>query len=126
MVLHDVTHPMADYKGEDHNLASAKTAKKFLESIKFNEEKIPKIIHCIETYRTTEPPEPKTIEAKIVASADNLTHFTMFNHLSKEMGLEKATKKLQRDIISKFMIPEAIKKAKKIAIDLEKEYKIKI
>jgi HD superfamily phosphodiesterase len=124
--LHDVTHPLAGYKREDHNIASAKTAGKFLKSINFENGKLKKVIHCIEAHRTSRPPEPRTIEAKIVASADNLVHFTMFDYLQSEMGLRYAAAKLRRDINAKFMLPEAMKKAKKIAARIEKKYRIKI
>ena len=124
--LHDVEHSNAGYKGEDHNIASSKTAKKFLKSINFNEEKLKQVLHCIESHRTSRPPEPKTTEAKIVASADNLVHFTMFDFMSKRMGLERATRKLKRDLESKFMLPEALDKAKKLAVNIEKKYNIEI
>jgi 23S rRNA maturation-related 3'-5' exoribonuclease YhaM len=124
--LHDITHPIGGYKGEDHNIASSKTAKAYLTSINFKKNKLKEVIHCIEAHRTSRLPEPETIEAKIVASADNLAHFTMFDFLSKKMGLEKATTKLKRDLNSKFMLPEALDKAKKLSINIEKRYNIKV
>jgi len=124
--LHDITHPLGGYKGEDHNTASSKTAKEYLKSIDYDKTKFKKVIHCIEAHRTTMPPEPRTIEAKIVASADNLTHFTKFDFLSKRMGLEKAIAKLKRDLNSKFMLPEALDKARKLSVNMEKKYNIEI
>lgn len=119
--LHDITHSV-----ENHHIASAKTAKEFLNSINFDKNKLKGIIHCIKAHRTSRPPEPKTIEAKIVASADNLAHFTMFSFLSSRMGLDKAISKLKRDLQSRFMLPEALEKAKKLAIDIEHKYRVKI
>lgn len=124
--LHDVIHPLGGYEKEDHNIASAKIAKEFLNSINFDKNKIKEIIHCIESHRTSRPPEPDTIEAKIVASSDNLAHFTMFDFLLNEGGVEWATNKLKRDLKSKFMLPEASEKAKKLAKNLEKKYNVKI
>jgi len=124
--LHDITHPIGGYEGKDHNIASSETAKKYLKSIDYDKTKFKKVIHCIEAHRTTVLPEPKTIEAKIVASADNLVHFTKFDFLSNRMGLEKARAKLKRDLRSKFMLPEALDRAKKLSVDIEKKYKIKI
>ncbi len=124
--LHDVTHPISGYKGEDHNIASAKTAKEFLISINYDKNKSKKIIRCIERHRTSQPPQPRAIEEKIVASADNLVHFTMFDFLSKKMGLEKAIRKLKKDLDSKFMLPEAKDKATKLAIKIERRHSVKI
>lgn len=86
--LHDITHPLSikPYEQEDHNIASAKKTQKFLDSIAFDNSKTKKIIHCIKAHRSSRHPEPKTIEAKIVASADNLAHFTKFDFLYKKMN----------------------------------------
>lgn len=124
--LHDITHPLRGYKGEDHNIASSKTAAEYLKSINYDKDRFKKVIHCIKAHGTNRPPEPKTIEAKIVASADNLVHFTKFDFLSKKMGLEKATNKLKRDLDSKFMLPEALDKAKRLSVEIERKYNIKI
>ncbi|MBM3200748.1 HD domain-containing protein, partial [Candidatus Woesearchaeota archaeon] len=111
--LHDVTHLVGGYKGKDeHNIASSKTAKEFLTSINFDKNKLKKVIHCIKAHRTSTPPEPRTKEAKIVASADNLAHFVMADFLVKRMGLKRVVKKLRRDLRSKFMLPEASEKAR--------------
>lgn len=124
--LHDVTHPCGGYGRDNHNIASSKTAKAYLTSINFNKNKLKKVLHCIEAHRTSIPPEPKTIEAKIVASADNLTHFIMFDFLSEKMGFEKLIEKLKRDLNAKFMLPEALEKAKKLSLDIEKKYNVNI
>lgn len=124
--LHDVVHPVSGYKKEDHNIASAKVAKPFLNSINFDKTKLDKVIHCIEAHRTTQPPEPETVEAKIVASADKLVHFTTFDLLQSQLGLEKAIAKIKRDIEAKLMLPEAIDKAKKLAPEIERKYERKI
>jgi len=118
--LHDIIHPLGGYKGEDHNIASSKTATEYLKSINYNKIKLKKVIHCIEAHRTSRPPEPRTIEAKIVASADNLVHFTKFDFLLKKMDIKKVTRKLKRDLSSNFMLPEALKKAKELFVDIEK------
>lgn len=125
--LHDITHSVGGYKGRaEHNIASAKTAKEFLNSINFDKDRLKKVIYCIKAHRTSIPPEPKTIEAKIVASADNLAHFVMSNFLIKKMGLERAANKLKRNLKSKFMLPEALKKARRLATNIEKKHKIKL
>jgi len=111
--LHDIVHPSSGYKGDDHNVASAKRAEIFLREIGVDDDKIKKIIHCIMSHRTSRPPEPETIEAKIVASSDNLSHFDGFDYLVKKRGREWAENKIKKDLKVKFMLPEAIEYAKK-------------
>ncbi|MBU0636184.1 HD domain-containing protein [Candidatus Micrarchaeota archaeon] len=101
---------------EKHHIVGRKIAETFLPTIGFPAEKIPNVLHCIESHRTRRPPEPETIEAKIVASADNLAHFTGVEFLRENLGEERVLAKLERDLSSKFLLPEALAKA-------EKEYK---
>lgn len=77
-------------------------------------------MHCVLAHRTSKPPAPETIEAKIVASADNLAHFAEWETLTKNMSVEKALMKVRRDIHSDFMLPEAVARANELA----KKYKI--
>ncbi len=121
--LHDIVHPVGGYKGRAHEVASAKEAEEFLNSINMSKEKISKIVHCIKTHRTRKPPEPKTIEAKIVASADNMAHFGRFELLVKILGLEKALQKLRRDLEASFMLPEAREYAEKKMREIERKLK---
>ncbi|MDD5148045.1 MAG: HD domain-containing protein [Candidatus ainarchaeum sp.] len=114
-LLHDIGQtPIGTQVNENHHLDGKKIAEGFLPSIGFPKEKIPKVLHCIEAHRTSKGPEPETIEAKIVASADNVSHFSGFGDMCKNIGKENALEKLKRDLKSKFMLPEAIKKAEKI------------
>jgi hypothetical protein len=124
--MHDVTHISSGYVGDDHNVASAKTAREFLSSIGYDKDKLERVVHCIEAHRTSRPPEPRTIEARIVASADNLAHFTGFDFMLNGMSLDKAIAKLKRDLEAEFMLPEAIDKAKKIASKIEHKYNVNI
>lgn len=66
-------------------------------------------------YRAGKPPEPKIIEARIVASADKLAHFAGFEYVCKLLGKETASAKLEKNLESKFMLLEALAKAKKIS-----------
>jgi len=120
--MHDLIHPVIDYKG-NHARASAKAAKEFLKSI-FYPRQNKKVYHCINAHRTSMPPEPRTIEAKIIASADNLIHFTRFYFLLKH-GTKKWTKnKLKRDLEAEFMLPEALDKARKLMKVIKRKYKL--
>ncbi|NJE25351.1 HD domain-containing protein [Thermococcus sp. MV5] len=70
-LLHDIARPLED-RGivEDHAKESAKIARRFLSS--FGYPKIEEVVHAIEAHRFSKPPEPKTIEAKILSDADKL------------------------------------------------------
>ncbi|WP_456395079.1 HD domain-containing protein [Thermococcus sp.] len=70
-LLHDVARPLED-RGEieDHAVESAKIAKRFLETLGY--EKVEEVAHAIESHRFSRPPEPKTLEAKILSDADKL------------------------------------------------------
>ena len=59
---------------QGHHLRSKKLAAEFLPTTSFPKEKIPAVLHCIEAHRTRTLPEPNSLEAKIVASADNSAH----------------------------------------------------
>ena len=96
---------------EEHHLRGSRMAREYLTSKRFPEERIQEVLHCIESHRTSRPPDPRTIEAKIVASADNLSHFVDFDHIVGIIGLEEALKKLERDLSAEFMLSEATRRA---------------
>ncbi len=70
-LLHDVARPLED-RGEieDHAVESAKIAKRFLKTLGY--EKADQVAHAIESHRFSRPPEPRTLEAKILSDADKL------------------------------------------------------
>jgi len=134
--LHDVGHVCfgADYYDDNgksvdpapHNIRSVAISKPYLEGENLPKEQVTKILHCIEAHRTSQPPTPETIEAKIVASADNLAHFVDFDDLSSKMGLNKSVMKLKRDLAIDFMLPEALDRAKKLTKEIEIKYDVKV
>ena len=73
-ILHDIgREEETKSKGKIcHAERSAILAKKLLEKHGLEEEKIDKIIHCIETHRFRGNKKPKSKEAKILFDADNL------------------------------------------------------
>lgn len=91
-------------------------AGEFLKNTDLDERKIEIICHSIETYRTSKPPWPDTIEGKIVFSADNLSHFDNFKFLVEKGGIDWATNKVKRYIESEYMLPKAVEYAKKMMI----------
>ncbi|MEM4702994.1 MAG: HD domain-containing protein [Candidatus Pacearchaeota archaeon] len=93
--LHEIVHPTGGYDKDDHNVASAKMAEEFLNAIGYDKTKLKAILHCIESHRTSRGPDPETIEAKIVFSADNLSNFTKFYYMSKKDGFRRSCKKIK-------------------------------
>ncbi|AHF80147.1 HD domain-containing protein [Thermococcus paralvinellae] len=70
-LLHDIARPL-ESKGkiDDHAKEGAKIAKRFLEGLGY--EKADQVAHAIEAHRFSRPPEPQTLEAKILSDADKL------------------------------------------------------
>lgn len=110
--LHDIVHTTSGYKGDDHNIASARKAREIISEFSISEDKIDRIVSCIESHRSSRPPEPETIEARIVASADNLSHFDNYESLVRLRNKAWADRKLERDASKGFMLPEAIEYCK--------------
>lgn len=72
-LLHDVARAMEDDgKIKDHAVESAKIAGKILRDIDFPEEKIDKVVHCIEVHRFRKGMKAESLEAKILQDADRL------------------------------------------------------
>lgn len=74
-LLHDITRVKEDkdVTGEVcHARLSAKRAEKILKSLKYSQEKIDKITHCVLAHRFRTGVRPETKEAKILFDADKL------------------------------------------------------
>ena len=119
---HDIIHPIAGYDGNDHHVPSSELARNYLTSLGLDNKKVKKVVHCVKAHRTSRPPEPRTIEAKIVASADNLSHFSNFDFLVRRKGLDWAYAKIKRDLDSDFMLPEALEEAEDILEGIKARY----
>lgn len=102
--LHDVTKILGDRK--THHISGAQYARKFLEKYKISNEKINLIEECIKNHRGSTDYERKTLEEKIVATADAVSHFqhplTLFyawygrRQCSIDDGADGIKNKLQR------------------------------
>jgi len=94
--LHDIGHALGDHK--DHDLKSEIEAKLFLKKMGLAEDKISKVAHCIRAHRCKDV-QPKTIEAKILAVADSLSHMTDGCYMDMAIDGRKdlALGKLERD-----------------------------
>jgi len=72
--LHDIIK-IRDGKRDLHHVNGSEEAVKILEKYNYPQEKIQQVKHCIITHSSDENYIPESIEAKIVASADALSHF---------------------------------------------------
>lgn len=87
--LHDVSKLIG--KPNKHHLTGAKQAAKILKQEGYDNEFIEKVKHCIKTHSSDKNHKPESLEAKILASADGLSHFENFEDLkvvakNKEKG----------------------------------------
>ncbi len=116
--LHDIDKLKGGKEG--HHIRGAKDAEEILTKLKYPKDKIKKVCYCILTHSSDKNYLPKTLEAKIVASADALAHFDDFLEIvyfyynrgltideTRDRILKKADKSFNK------MMPYAKKLAKK-------------
>ncbi len=72
-LLHDVGRARED-RGEidDHAAWGAREAEAILRELGYGENLIEAVAHCVRAHRYSTAPEPRTLEAKVLADADNL------------------------------------------------------
>ncbi|MFW6109872.1 MAG: HD domain-containing protein [Patescibacteria group bacterium] len=111
--LHDVGRTTKDHS-TDHAVQSAQITRRFLKR-RLKQDTIANIVHCVRAHRVKEV-VPKTLEAKIVAVADSISHMTgpVYILVGKELGWEFAFRKLDRDFRDLDLLP----KIKKLFEDL--------
>ncbi|MDD5738929.1 MAG: HD domain-containing protein [Candidatus Pacebacteria bacterium] len=130
--LHDIAHYYAKNEKEilvvkkSHHIDGAKIAGEILVKYKLNQEEMEKIKNCVLNHRNHEGYKPKTLEEKVVATADSLSHFKSIFYLtyfkfhpehSLEVMVEIDLEKIERDWRDLGILP----KSRKIA---ELEYKV--
>jgi uncharacterized protein len=71
-LFHDIARPIEKEKGMPHEEVGARMAERYLRSIHYDEECIPKITHAIRTHRYRSIEKPETLEARILSDADKL------------------------------------------------------
>lgn len=114
--------PSEKSKGENkkaisdvHHIVGAEKTKKILSDIGYDNEFIKKVENCILSHRGSKGPEPETVEEKIIASADAMSHYDIFPLLlivfSKSAGtfeelIDSIERKMQRGWEKKLM-PDA-------------------
>lgn len=120
--LHDVVQFIASGEEErdkvkmNHHLDGAVKAKEILEKYQLGEEELEKIQNCIRRHRNKKGYEAVSIEEKIVASADAMSHFysvffLTFFKFHPSVGLDEMVvinkEKIERDWRDVNIIPEA-------------------
>ena len=112
--LHDITR-IAEL-AEDHNITGAVKAEEILKKMGYEQDVIEQVKHCILTHRANHLEEPKTIEAKILITADAMSHFDiipllLYYGLLKGMGFKETIRwlaeKIERDWSKKMILPDA-------------------
>ena len=74
--LHDLSALVNIKTAGKHHLVSAQIAEKLLKKWQLPEEKITRVKECILSHRGSINIKPKNLEAKILASADAMSHFS--------------------------------------------------
>ena len=107
--LHDYAAVFKRKWYPEHHIHGARLAEKVLQELNYPQEKIRKVKHCIFAHRGSRNIPRKTLEAKIVASADSMSHFIELHRLfwlaygRYEMNVEEGKKwvlaKLERTFI---------------------------
>lgn len=84
-------HDIKKMKGEkeNHHVYGSEEAAEILKKYGYPEDKIEKVKHCILTHSSDKNYPPESIEAKIVASADALSHFDNFLALADHVFRKK-------------------------------------
>jgi putative nucleotidyltransferase with HDIG domain len=73
-LLHDIGR--IRYGSKDHNITGARDSEKILSHMGFEKEFVEKVKHCIISHRCNDGDEkPKTLEAKIISSADAMAQY---------------------------------------------------
>ena len=109
--LHDIGQTIGD--NNDHAVESEIESRRFLVNEGVSSEKIERIAHCVRAHRCRDV-QPETLEARLLAAIDSISHMTDFCYIdmastnTKEVALEKLERdyrdiglfpKLQKEII---------------------------
>lgn len=114
-LLHDYAAVLNKDWYEDHHIYGARLARELLEGYHYPPPKIKIIVDAIESHRGSKPGEHKTIESRILASADAMAHiinaYQLLHYvystkkMSPDEGAEWVLKKIERSWNK--MMPEA-------------------
>ena len=124
--LHDIMHYTAKTPEEimqvktNHHIDGAVKARQILPEFMLPDDMIEQVAKCIERHRNRDDHTAETIEEKIVAAADSLSHFKSIFYFtyfkvhpydSLEQMVEADLQKLERDWRDLEILPEAAKLA---------------
>jgi len=96
-LLHDYASVLDKNLYPDHHIHGARLAEEILKPYNYSQEKIEKIKDCIFTHRASKDIIYKSVEARIIASADAMAHFDNVNSLlylafvKHEMEIDEGT-----------------------------------
>ncbi|VVB75335.1 HD domain protein [uncultured archaeon] len=108
--LHDFGHYQVN-PDEDHAITSERKAKKLLGEEKMEEKRLGMVLHCVRSHRCRDV-APKTIEARILACADSVSHMTdtVYLEIARSNKLKNykysSLEKLERDYRDASIFPE--------------------
>lgn len=117
--LHDST--IGTHGNKEHNITGAKEAERVMRKLGYPENKIKMVHHAIISHRCKKGYFPRTLEAKILATADAVAHLDTFLFLpwiAKRNGLgvketfDWISEKFDRDWEKKIFFPEMKKAAR--------------
>lgn len=102
--LHDVGNIVGD-KNTDHAITSEKYVLENLSKFNINQDYLNQIAHCVRTHRCKDV-LPGTIEAKILAISDSLSHMTdsIYFEIVDIHGIDFCLEKLERDYKDKSLL----------------------
>ncbi len=113
--LHDIGH-RNNGVAEDHHIQNSKFAVKLLTEKGFDADTVKAVEHCVLTHRCMDDYKPETLEAKVLASADAMSHIDNFSamlcavfvikKLTVPEAYEWLSKKIDRDWNKKILLPE--------------------
>jgi len=114
--LHDST--IGTHGNKEHNITGAQEAERLMRKLGYPENKIKMVAHAIISHRCKKGYFPRTLEAKILATADAVAHLDTFMFLpwiAKRNGLgvketfEWIAEKFDRDWEKKIFFPQTKK-----------------
>ena len=106
-LLHDIAMPSNVGSREEHHIYGAKIAEELLMKYNYPQDRIERVKQCVLNHRGSKDFPRNSLEEKIVADADVMSHFdsipALFNLAFKKLnldlheGTEYVKKKLERD-----------------------------
>lgn len=97
----------------DHAVLSEMETKRFLEELGLNSDLVAKVAHCVRAHRCKDV-QPETLEAKLLAAVDSISHMTDICYMDMFSKFPKADifAKIERDYRDAGLFPELQKEIK--------------